>query len=318
MDFKKIFAQHKNVDLGRIYTVSELWDKYLEYAPHINQNKVSTGIGYIDEMLGMVRPSQVLTIIAPTNVGKTAYGLQCAFKNAPTLRDKIIIIGECEIGEYELFERMIQYEYNLWTYEVEEIFARKTDLDKYAPIKEKYSNIITIIDRVKTQNIAPYIQTIEDIREKKCGLYILDYAGLAENQFKEEYARITYTMQHLKGIAQGLNIPIITFSQVPRADIKDKKEYGLYSGKGSGEVENSSQIVCTLEMFRGELEKKQKAEYDKVLLDHSDIAKFIEGEKPSHYLCKIKIEKKKQGNYGSTYLLFDKRSLQFTEIKEPF
>ena len=103
-------------------------------------------------------------------------------------------------------------------------------------------------------------------------------------------------------------MPIVTFSQVPRSDSKDKKEFGLHSGKGSGEIENSSQIVVTLDRIK---------EFDP-LKHPSGISDKIEGDNPSHYLIKLKIEKKKQGNFGSTYLLFNKRYLKFEEIDPLF
>lgn len=300
-----------NKNYGRIFNFAKMAESYEDYAKNIYGRKVSLAIPTFDDLLGKIRPSQVVTFIGGTNVGKTALLMNICFHNAVPLQDGLIILMECEVDENEIYERALQMEFDLHTHEIETAYAKqdKALLEKFKSIRSKYSNIISVIHRVRTEEIIPYIKAIEKLYEKPCRLLLIDYVGLVVNQFKDDYAKITETMQKIKEVALHLQLPIIDVSQTSRADTKDKKGgIGLQSGKGSGEVENSSQVVISLNMVE-EIESDIPQEVLDMCL------KTVDNPKPSHYLLKAKIEKKKQGEYGDTYLLFNKRSLKLTDLK---
>jgi replicative DNA helicase len=306
MDIKDLdISKYQDIKLGRIFNFSQMEDSYIEYAKNIQGRKVSLAIPSLDRLLGMVRPSQVVTFVGSTNVGKTGMAMNVCFHNAEILKDSLIILIECEIDENEIYERALQMEFDLYTYQVEQAYQKNNTelINQFKSIKLKYRNIISIIHRVDTEEIVPYIKSIEDLYEKKCGLLIIDYVGLVKNKYHDEYDRVTYSMQKLKEIALHLQIPVINLSQTSRADVKDnKKGLSLYSGKSSGEIENSSQILITLDRI---------TEIDEL---PSEVVDKCTGDKPTHYLIKATIQKKKQGDFGETYLLFNKKNLRLTDI----
>lgn len=303
LDIKKF----KDVNIGRIFNFAQMAESYEEYAKNIQGRKVSLSIPTLDNALGMVRPSQVVSFIGGTNVGKTALVMNACFHNANILKDSLIILIECEVDENEIYERALQMEFDLNTNEVEQAFINQNTelLSQFKTLNKKYSNVVSVIERIHVDRIIPYVLAIQDFHKKKCGLLLIDYAGLLLTDYHDDYAMITYSMKKLKEIAIGLQVPVINLSQTSRADIKgDNKKLNLYSGKGSGEVENSSQIVIALNRIV-ELTADQA-------FDQSIIEKVLDNK--THYLIEASIEKKKQGDYAKSLLLFNKRNLKFEEI----
>jgi replicative DNA helicase len=294
-------------------------ESYSEYAKHIHGRKASTGIASFDKHLGGVRPNQIVTYIGGTNVGKTAIIMNNIRSNVDRFSDGLIILIEGEVDENEIFERSIQMEYDLYTYEVENAYLKNDTklITEFKKIAKRFANVVCIIKRIHVDQIPMYVKAIEKFYNKPCRLLGIDYVGLLQNDYRDEYAMITYSMKKLKEINQGLQIPIINLSQTSRFDIKgENKKIGLYAGKGSGEVENSSQVVIALNRVT-ELPADQRITQD--IMD-----KCLEqpNKKPSHYLVEAKIEKKKQGDYHTTYLLFNKKNLLMTDLDqvedEPF
>jgi len=304
-DLTKLVKKWKQVNFSRVYNFEGMFSSYEDYTGHLEGRKARLGIATLDDALGLIRPSQVVTFGGDTNVGKTALAMNTVFSNAVNFKDGLIILIECEIDQNEIFERAIQMEYDLYTYEVENAFKEK-NTEQFKSIISKYKNVISLIYRINADEIIPYIKAIEELYNKPCRLIGIDYVGLMKNRHLDEYQKITYSMQKLKEVALVTQAPIINFSQVPRSDTKNKKELlGLHSGKGSGEIENSSQIYITLDLITDEGIATMLGVSDKLM-----------GDKPTHRLIKATIHKKKQGDYGNTYLLFNKKNLRFTDLSQ--
>lgn len=313
--------EFKNIELGRIFNYAQMEEGYSDYAKHIQGRKASTGVASFDKYLGGVRPNQIVTYIGGTNIGKTALIMNNIRCNVDRFQDGLIILIEGEVDENEIFERSIQMEYDLYTYEVEQAYLKddKQLINEFKKIAKKFANVVCIIKRIHVDHIPMYVKAIEKFYSKPCRLLGIDYVGLLQNDYKDEYAMITYSMKKLKEINQGLQIPIINLSQTSRFDVKgENKKIGLYGGKGSGEVENSSQIVIALNRVT-ELPADQM-----ITSDIMDMCIEKPDKKPTHYLVEAKIEKKKQGDYHTTYLLFNKKNLLMTDLdkteinNEPF
>jgi replicative DNA helicase len=152
---------------------------------------------------------------------------------------------------------------------------------------------ITVVKRIDISFIPEYVRQIENRLNKKAGLICIDYLALLKNKpfDKDEYLRITDNMQRIKEYAKMLNIPFIVLSQVSRNDIKSTEGLSLFSGKGSGEVENSSDMILTLEKT-----KKHPANEN---IDYLILA----------------IHKNRRGGYGKIIVEFDRFNLRMTESK---
>lgn len=223
---------------------------YAEYVKNIQRKKVKIGFPIIDDALRGLRPGNVLTLLAGTGIGKSMIA-QNILQNYTKQTNELTIFFSLEMAIEEIFERELQMEFNITGYEVENSFLidAETIRQRCKTVVNTQNNIITVIKRIDVSNITDYIKQIENITGKKAGLICIDYLALVKNrQFeKDEYLRITDNMQKLKEYAKILEIPFIVLSQVARSEIKSNEGISLFSGKGSGEVENSSDIILSLE-----------------------------------------------------------------------
>lgn len=310
-ELNEIAEKYRNVKYERFYDPAQMHVSYSEYIKNIQGRKISLGIPSFDKALGMIRPSQVVTIIGATNVGKTTIAMNISLANATIGKDKLIIFFNLEIDQNEIYERLLQMEYDLFTYEVENAFKNNdTELiNRFERIHSKYCNFISVIGRVDILDIIPYTKAIEETYQKETGLIVIDHLGLLKNtKYSDEYARITDNIMRLKEIAISLQIPVLDISQTSRLDIKNNPNgLSLYSGKGSGEIENSSQIVITIDKLENrDTALKADPNIPETLLEQAD--------KQLIYLLKAKIQKKKQGNYANTVLIQNRKNLKITEI----
>ena len=307
-ELKDIIEKYRNVKYEKVFDPAQMPSSYAEYVKNMQGRKVSLGIPSFDKALGMIRPSQVVTIIGATNVGKTTIAMNIGTANANTTKNKLVIFFNLEIDQNEIYERLLQMEFDLYTYEVENAFKHndKALLSKFEQIHTKSANFISVIGRVDIDDIMPYVKAIEENYHKEAGLIIIDYLGLLKNKrFTEEYARVSDNIMKLKEINLSLNVPVIDLSQTSRLDVKNTdKGLSLYSGKGSGEVENSSQIVITID----------KLDRDKALGQNVPFDILEQVDKQEIYLLMAKIQKKKQGSYADTVLIQNRKNLRITEV----
>ena len=222
----------------------------------------------------------------------------------------LVILFSLEMSETDIFERYLQMHLDCYTYEVENIFVKKDEnrMNEIKEIMQKHKNIYAVIKRITIDEISSYILAIEEFEKKECVLVIIDHLGLIQNdKFRDDYSKTTNNMMKIRELGLHLKKPIMLLSQTSRADIKSNEGLSLYSGKNSGEIENSSQIVFTLQ--------KQKEIPTETRIDYETI-KLIQDRKLD--LLKLKCEKKKRGDYADVDLLFDKKNLRMYEYdKKP-
>jgi replicative DNA helicase len=292
----------------KLFCVAEMESSYIDYINEIESKKISLGIPSLDEALGKIRPSQVVTFIAGTNVGKTALTMNIIHANAKLLKDKITLLFECEIDQNEIYERLIQMDCGLSTEEVEQMYISRDIPEHVYRAKFRLNNIASVVKRINIDDIIPFCNMAKKISGREIAFIAVDYLGLiTDSIYNDEYARVTAVMRKLKEIALTLEIPVINLAQPARKDLVEEKGLNLYSGKSSGEIENSSQIVVTLERINESNFSKQKG----LVLTDILIKELDQGK---YFLLKASIVKKKQGRYAKTYLLFDTKTTLIKEL----
>ena len=304
-----LLTQFEEDNFRKIFNVAELESSYIDYVADIDIRKISLGIPSLDSALGKIRPSQLVTFIAGTNVGKTALAMNIIHANAKLLKDKIILLFECEIDQNEIYERLVQMECGLSTEEVETMYLKGCVPINVRNVKFDLPNIISIVKRISIGDIVPFCNACSKISGKEIAFIAVDYLGLITDEVhKDEYSRVTSVMRQLKEIALVLGVPVINLAQPARKDLVDEKGLNLYSGKSSGEIENSSQIVVTLERINSSNFSNQKG----LVLNDKNIRELEQGK---YFLLKAAIEKKKQGIYAKTYLLFNTKTTVIREVE---
>jgi replicative DNA helicase len=299
-----LLEKYKTVNPETIFLFSEINEVYPDYAETVLKNKVEFGFPEFDDKMKGIRPGEVIYLISGTNIGKTSYAINVI--NHLAGKDFCVPFFSLENNEYQVFERIIQIRTDYTSFDIERKFAnREEEIIRIGKeISREFSNIINIIHRISLSEIPSYIRVCEELSNLKAGIIIIDYAQLVMTTGTSEYARMSEVAQQIKEISLKMRLPILVLSQVSRAEAKNEDGLSIYSAKGSGEIENSAQILLSLERPKN---IPLDAGIEEYVMD-----KFRKGEVD---ILKLNVLKKKRGSYGHSYLMLNKRSLKLTEIK---
>lgn len=298
---------YKNVNFGRVMDYSEMIEPYAKYIETIGENKVYFGLPTLDNHLFGFRPPELCSILSEPDIGKTTFImnlLRYQIESNSFLKNKLLINFSLELNEYDLIERVLQMETGLNSFEIEKKFKNDSKFkDMSYELVKKYDNIVSVIQRVRDTDIISYIKAIEEIKGLPAGLVIIDYLQLITSEHGDDYLRTTRAMQGIKEVSMLLNLPIIVTSQVSRGAGKNVDGLELTSGKSSGAIEETSQIVLGLEKVKDK---------DRGDLDHLTLEQI---EKGNIRAIRLKLLKKKRGYYFKKpcYLILDYKNLKLAE-----
>lgn len=228
----------------------------------------STNIRILDDALnGGFFAKQIITLVAGTSIGKTAFALQVADNIA---KSKPVLYFSLEMSQAELIARSISRYMSEWqpideenqhfeTYGQLDIlqgkfFRSPEALKNYETAKAQYisdiqdrliiyeclndkENTITAI----TEKIANYITKTD-----QKPVVFIDYLQYidADEQHKTDMQATIKIIRELKKVARQQAITIFIISATARG--KDKKELDIDSGKNSGDIEYTSDILLSL------------------------------------------------------------------------
>ena len=297
------------ISIEDFFNVETLVDNYIDYVENLNSKKVNLGFAQFDELTRGLRAQEVLTIIAQTGIGKSALALNL-LHNFVKSTHELTVLFSLEMSATGIAERIFQVELDVFGYNVEKKFKNKEEafIQSCRDLQTTLNNFFIIVKRVDVAQIPQYVQALEFFTKKKVRLVCIDYVGLMENKIfpKDEYLRITDNMKKIYGYAKELDVAIINLSQVSRAELKTNEALSLFSAKGSGEVENSSDFVFALEKLK--------------LNDKDDNSKLIElNEKmkaEGKSLLNLSLLKNRRGNTGNILLSFDHKNLRIAEYQQ--
>ncbi len=288
-----------------IYDHAKMRERYIEYAKNLQKSKVYLGLPNLDKKMGGLRPGELMTIVGPTNTGKSA--LSMGFMYEAALQDEgLIFCFSTENSCYDIYERFLLRHLNWSVEDIEKLYSTNPIHDSAAQkIIELVNNVYAVIKKVKPDDIMKYVQYISQLSGKSPRLIIVDHLqGLKLPQINNKADSLDMTMQYLKECALHSGLPIILTAHVSREEAKGKV-LSLYSGKGSGEIENSSQIFFTLENLR-ELPEDVKPNFHiSVLQDwHNQEIEIL----------RFTAHKTKRGKYKENWLMLNNRNLKIDEI----
>lgn len=310
-ELEKELEKFANPDYEVIFDFPAMWATYEQYAGNITGRKASCGIESIDRSLGGIRPGEIMAVVAGTNVGKTSFWIPAALNTSQKQQDKLTVVFCTEPTEIEIFERYLQAELDLYTFEVEKMFLKENIVEtrKHRErLMQKWGNIILVVKRIDIKEMPKFCGLLEEQYQKKVGFVIVDHVQNVRSVLQGQRANeIEYIMITMKQFINQSRLPGLITSHVARHDIKGEKrekELTLYSAKGSGEIENSAQIVFTLENAQD------------VPLNFDRYHEIGEG--GTKKLLKLTPHKKKRGLAEPTYLLMDKKTAKIYEyIQQP-
>lgn len=297
--------KYRDVQLESLFRFSDVADRYGDYARLLRENSIKLPFPQMNARIQNIRPGEVACLISPTNVGKSSFAMNLVNYIAPRV-DTVIPFFSLENSEYQMYERLIQMNMNVTSFEIEDKYFKhdKAFMEKCKEISGKYDNVANVIKRISIEDVIPYILAIKNMWGKEIGLVIVDYLQLVKHKtLRDKYAALSDVIEQLKEVSLHLRVPVFVLSQVGRG--KDKQEGGLdiYSGKGSGEIENSSQILFGLERV------------DDISVGEIDMATHRRFEEGEIDLLRLKLLKKKRGTSNEdSIIIYNKHNLLMEEF----
>lgn len=301
--------------LSQITTCETIQNDYKEFITNYDKNVIETGFTLLDGLFdGGIRPKELVTVIGSTGLGKSIFALNTLFNMSYLYPEEIFCLFSLEMHSISIYERILQMYLKKTSFEIRKEIESNSLNDKLAAMQDELKNLYIITGRVTVKQIENTLKVIQLLRGTLPKFIVVDYIGLIPaNQNETEYNTITRAMRELYSMANEFDISIMNITQSGRADVKTG-ELGLYSGKGSGEIENSSDFYLTLELA------KLKPNDDNNLKSKLNIIENwnIEQAKKSGEVVLLKVtnHKSRRGDKGAFYITFNKRTLLMKEFKE--
>jgi len=221
-------------------SLHDLFD-YLENFGKKHSGLISTGWTNLDYMFGGWMRKMVYTIGGRPSMGKTSFVLSAALKIL--FQQMRVLILSLEMSKNRILSRMISTSANVSNKKVMGIEERTgEEISRMYQAGEQLSELELVLD----ENCYTMSRIKKSIDEHKPDVVILDYLqnmqyGKGANNLPQE---IALNMAYLKRLAMEKNLVMLVASQVQRAmDDKKAKEYRMKDLKGSGGIEESSDVV---------------------------------------------------------------------------
>lgn len=207
---------------------------------------VKTGYSDLDQMLGGMRPGQLIILAARPGMGKSALALNIAESVAVNNGHAVLFIS-LEMTSIELADRLLASRANVSAHRIRSGTISHDDREKIVEQSASISQSPLEVYDAATQTVR-LIGAVSRRMKRKTGLklLIIDYLQLIESDNPSEHreqqvARIT---RRLKALAKDLGCPVLCLSQLNRQaeDSRDNKPR-LRHLRESGAIEQDADVV---------------------------------------------------------------------------
>jgi len=286
------------------YSSSELTENYQKYISESSLKKINTGFSIIDGLTRGLRQKEVLTLIAETGIGKSALTQNILMQHSRNTKE-LTLYFTLEMSSEEIFERMIQIELKVSGFDVESKFLGKDEkfIRACSEVANKNKDFVLIEKRIDINRLNEVVGFLENHFHRKAGLICIDHLLLIEN-FKfetNEYYKVSDNMKKVKSYSLESKIPFIIVSQISRNNSRTGVD--LFAGKGSGEVENSSNFVLGLSKINGDNAKDYGLSETLVSeLDSKNVS-----------LLNLSVLKNRRGRSGNCIIEMNRKTLEMNQ-----
>ena len=246
-EWDKLFAAAAVIPNGVNLPILSMEDMELAYRGQLKRCRQTTldftrWLPSLARHLRGIVPGEIITFLAGTGVGKTAWASNLAMHAAPLP----VLFFEMELPAPLLFERLAACDEEIPCSEIEKEYSN------CAPGNWRKNNRLSHIYVVPEPNMNPEnLASLINKAELKMGvrpaIIIVDYLQLMGGEGKTRYERASFVAEQLKITAKATNTIIVCVSQISRQptdkDGHRRLAVTLESGKDSGSIENSSGLV---------------------------------------------------------------------------
>jgi archaellum biogenesis ATPase FlaH len=188
----------------------------------------------------IIFPGELVTVYGPTGSGKTAFvqhlvlGLNLLTGDIMQDAQLDTVYLSLELSPQLMHRRNLQMVSNL--------SKRKV----ISNLREVYQKAESSISHVKLRVNSGDLKDIEElVRQLAPRLLVVDYLDLVESDRRSEHEQLKNICHGLSSIAVRYDIIVIAVAQIRRDDARERV-IDIFSGKGSGAIENASRKIIGL------------------------------------------------------------------------
>lgn len=223
---------------GILITVQEAFSRWTEVEGNPNRQGLVFNVSSLDASVNHgLLPGQVLTVIAKTGVGKTAYSVNMLHRMRMIKPDLSVMFLSLEQTRNEMFDRF----HKVHTFY--DPTATPADTVQY------WNDNLMLVDKnmVSQPEFEDSIYQFTYETNKDLDIAIVDYLGYFArgSRGSSEYERITNAIMDIKAVAKETQIAIVDLHQSNRSG-EFGKELSADQGKGSGGIEETSDMMLTM------------------------------------------------------------------------
>ncbi len=239
-------------DFGSISN-QDLYDAYRDGAAPLGH---STGLDKLDDVMGNLRPTDLIVLAGRPGSGKTALAANIAVRVAQRLharrqsgeRAGVVAFFSLEMKDVQIKRRILS---DLAEVEFWKLDRRKADgeeLTRVAGCERDFDRLPFFIDDTGGLSIAQVAMRARQMhRREKLELIVVDYLQLlsgSKSKGDNRVQEVTEITVGLKALAKELDVPIIALSQLSRkVEERDDKRPLLSDLRESGSIEQDADVV---------------------------------------------------------------------------
>lgn len=209
-----------------------------------------TGFADLDQLLGGLAPTQLVTVAAPTGAGKSVFLLDIARHVA--IRQQLTVAAfSLEMSKEEIFDRTLAAEAGVRHSNIRDGKLTDDDWSRIARRLSPMSNAPLWISDAGHMTVDAIANRARELREHHGALdmVVVDHLHLVASQRRnvDEFTRITEISRGLKTLAMDLEVPVVAAAQFNRAvAARSDKTPRLDDLKNSSSIEQDSNVVLML------------------------------------------------------------------------
>lgn len=226
----------------------ELISEVIQRGKDIYNGKIKAGIftpiSNLTNKSGGWRNTELIIIAARPGMGKTSFGLSCAYE--PSKRGIPTAFFSLEMKKGALVSRLASMEAEIDGNKFNSIGLSEDDVKRIESIMKEIDSSELYIDDTSNATIKYVrIKIKRMIREHGIKFVVIDYLQLMDGEGKNREQQIANISRGLKNIAMEMNIPVMALSQLSRAveSRGGSKRPMLSDLRESGAIEQDADVV---------------------------------------------------------------------------
>ena len=278
---------------------------------------VDTGYSQLNKITSGLQKGEVWVLAARPSVGKTALGINIAYKVAQKTNCPVLFFS-LEMDAGQIGSRILSSVSNVSSDKIATGLYNKEDGERIAQALKEMSSTPIFID--ETPNID--LNDLEaktykfHAEHKNLKLILIDYLGLIKTtgRFENERIRIGNICHRIHSLAKKLNVPIILISQLSRAPENGgggQRRPIMSDLRESGDIEQDADKVVLL--YRSDYQSNGATN----AFDGDNTQETVNNipvDRNSSSVVEVIVSKNRTGPTGTAYLLFMK---SYSSFKNP-